>query len=196
MGHYEYLVMPFGLCNAPATFQELMNTIFSKFLRKFVLVFFDDILVYSKSIQEHQIHLQQVLTVFRTHSLKAKLSKCTFGQNQVEYLGHIISGQGVQTDPSKIQDLVNWQIPTTLRKLRGFLGLTGYYRRFIPKYATLCQPLYSALKKNAFAWGPEQQIAFNKLKLVMSNPPLLSLPNFAKPFTLETDACSTGLGAV
>jgi hypothetical protein len=156
LGHYEYVVMPFGLCNAPATFQQLMNTIFSKYLRKFVLVFFDDILVYSQNLADHLIHLAQVMSEFRQHGLKAKLSKCSFGQPQVQYLGHIISGSGVQTDPSKIQDIVKWKTPHTLKKLRGFLGLTGYYRRFIPHYALICQPLYNALKKNAFQWGPEQ----------------------------------------
>jgi hypothetical protein len=196
MGHYEYLVMPFGLCNAPATFQELMNNIFSPYLRKFVLVFFDDVLVYSKSEEEHLQHLQIVLQIFRTHQLKAKMKKCRFGQKQVEYLGHIISGNGVQTDPSKIKEILNWETPATLKKLRGFLGLTGYYRRFIPQYALICQPLYSALKKNAFHWGQPQQDAFELLKQTMSKPPLLRLPDFTLPFTLETDACATGLGAV
>jgi hypothetical protein len=156
LGHYEYVVMPFGLCNAPATFPQLMNTIFSKYLRKFVLVFFDDMLVYSQNLADHLIHLEQVMSEFQQHGLKAKLSKCSFGQPQVQYLGHIISGSGVQTDPSKIQDIVKWKTPHTLKKLRGFLGLTGYYRRFIPHYALICQPLYNALKKNAFQWGPEQ----------------------------------------
>jgi hypothetical protein len=123
-GHYDYLVMPFGLCNAPATFQELMNFIFSKYLRKFVLVFFDDILVYNKSLEQHLHHLRLVLQVFRTHSLKAKISKCTFGKHHVEYLGPIISGTGVQSDTGKIKEIVSWATPVSLKKLRGFLGLT------------------------------------------------------------------------
>jgi hypothetical protein len=196
LGHYEYLVMPFGLCNAPATFQNLMNTIFAPFLRKFILVFFDDILVFSKTAADHQNHLLQVMQVFREHNLKAKLSKCQFEQDKIEYLGHVISGKGVATDPSKIQDIVKWKTPATIKKLRGFLGLTGYYRRFIPHYALVCQPLYSVLKKNAFHWGPDQQTAFDKLKSIMANPPLLALPDFTLPFTLETDACATGIGAV
>ena len=196
LGHYEYVVMPFGLCNAPATFQELMNTIFAKFLRKFVLVFFDDILVYSKSLSEHEEHLKQVLEILRQHELKAKMTKCKFEQKQVEYLGYVISGQGVATDPAKIQDIVDWKTPDTVKKLQSFLGFTGYYRRFIPFYALICQPLHNILKKNAFTWGPLQQEAFDKLKLVMSNPPLLALPDFSIPFTLETDACASGLGAV
>jgi hypothetical protein len=196
LGHYEYTVMPFGLSNAPATFQDLMNCIFSSFLRKYVLVFFDDILIYSPSLQLHKEHVHSVLTVLRNHDLKAKFSKCTFGQPQVEYLGHIISAQGVATDPSKIMDIIKWKIPHTIKKLRGFLGLTGYYRRFIKGYATICQPLFAALKKDQFTWGPPQQAAFEELKTVMSSPPLLSLPNFTKAFTLETDACASGIGAV
>jgi hypothetical protein len=137
-----------------------------------------------------------VLNTLRNHELRAKLSKCSFGQSQVEYLGHIISSSGVATDPSKIQDILNWDKPITVKKLRGFLGLTGYYRRFIKGYATICQPLFAALKKDNFHWGPEQQRAFDTLKQVMSNPPLLRLPDFTKPFTLETDACASGLGAV
>nr|XP_051192241.1 uncharacterized protein LOC127305750 [Lolium perenne]XP_051192242.1 uncharacterized protein LOC127305750 [Lolium perenne]XP_051192243.1 uncharacterized protein LOC127305750 [Lolium perenne] len=196
LGHYEYLVMPFGLSNAPATFQELMNSIFSKLLRKSVLVFFDDILVYSKTAEDHRRHLLEVLNILRTHDLKAKMSKCTFGQPQVEYLGHIISANGVQTDPSKITAIVNWKIPQTVTQLRGFLGLTGYYRRFIKQYALICKPLHDILKKNSFLWGPPQQQAFDTLKKVMSQPPLLALPNFQEAFVLETDACATGLGAV
>jgi hypothetical protein len=114
----------------------------------------------------------------------------------VEYLGHIISGLGVATDPNKIAEITQWKTPTTIKKLRGFLGLTGYYRRFIKGYASICRPLYAILKKDKFQWDKEQQMAFEKLKLVMSTPPLLSLPDFSKAFTLETDACATGLGVV
>jgi hypothetical protein len=196
LGHYEYLVMPFGLSNALATFQQLMNQIFAKYLRKFVLVFFDDILVYSPSKEQHKLHLQAVLQVLKDNQLKAKLEKCTFGQPSVEYLGHIISGQGVATDPAKIKDIVEWKTPKTLKKLRGFLGLTGYYRRFIKGYSTICQPLYHALKKDNFQWGQQQEEAFQKLKTIMSTPPMLKLPDFTIPFVLETDTCKSGLGAV
>jgi hypothetical protein len=127
LGHYEYLVMPFGLTNVPATFQELMNNIFAQLLRKFVLVFFDDILVYSKTIQEHKKHMAIILQLLRQHKLSAKLSKCSFATETVEYLGHVLSGDGVATDPSKIVDILSWATPTTVTQLRGFLGLTRYY---------------------------------------------------------------------
>jgi hypothetical protein len=160
------------------------------------LVFFDDILVYRSDKEQHKKHLSIVLNILRENQLKAKLTKCTFAQPQVEYLGHIISGQGVATDPSKIKYIIEWKQAQTMKQLRGFLGLTGHYRRFIKGYASICQPLYLALKKDNFNWGPEQMAAFEQLKQIMSRPPLLRLPNFSIPFILETYACKSGLGAV
>jgi hypothetical protein len=151
MGHFEYVVLPFGLTNALATFQSLMNTILAEFLRKFALVFFYDILVYSASMQEHLQHLRTILQVLRENQLFAKLSKCIFGQKEVEYLGHIISKSGLATDPTKISIIQKWPSPQTVTQLRAFLGLTGYYRRFIKGYGIICRPLFDALKKDAFS---------------------------------------------
>jgi len=149
-GHYQFRVMPFGLTNAPATFQCLMNEILQPFLRKFVLVFLDDILIYSPSMDSHLQHLELVLQTMRKHQLYLKESKCTFARDSLEYLGHIISSTGVATDPSKISDMLKWPIPTSMTDLRAFLGLTGYYRKFVQGYGTISKPLTQILKLKQF----------------------------------------------
>ncbi|XP_074346537.1 uncharacterized protein LOC141685327 [Apium graveolens] len=195
-GHFEFMVMPFGLTNAPASFQALMNDVFSAFLRKFVLVFFDDILVYSPSIQEHIIHLQQVFDVLRNQQLFVKKSKCAIAQPQIEYLGHLISYEGVSTDQSKIAAMINWPRPKSIKGLRGFLGLTGYYRRFVQHYGLVSKPLTQLLKKGNFHWTTEADETFTRLKTIMSTTPVLALPDFSKPIIIETDTCKSGIGAV
>nr|GEU31245.1 hypothetical protein [Tanacetum cinerariifolium] len=173
-GHYEFLVMPFGLTNSPLTFQSLMNTVFKAFLRKFALVFFDDILIYSKNLEEHCDHLAEVLQVMKDNTLYAKRTKCYFVVPQVEYMGHIISAQG-------------WPIPLTLKQLRGFLGLTDYYKRFIKDYASISQPLVALTKKDAFKWNPSAELAYHTLKEAMVKASVLALPNFEQEFVVETD---------
>ena len=195
-GHYEFLVMPFGLTNAPSTFQALMNAIFRPYLRKFVLVFFDDILVFSKSLDLPIQHLGLVLSLLLQHQLYAKKSKCVFGISEVEYLGHILSGQGVSADPKKLSTMKDWASPTTVKALHGFLGLTVYFRKFIHHYGQIATPLIALLKKKAFVWSLKAEEAFQNLKAAVCQPPVLALTDFTKPFTIECDASGVGLRAV
>jgi len=151
-GHYRFLVMPFGLTNSPSTFQALMNHVFKPYLRKFILVFFDDMLVHSQTLTLYLEHLRLTFELPRQHTLFAKLSNCSFRVKEVECLGHLIFGKGVATDPTKITAIKNWPTLTTVKQLRGFLGLTGYYKRFVRHYGQISKPLTELLKKNAFQW--------------------------------------------
>lgn len=195
-GHFEFVVMPFGLTNAPSTFQALMNQVFRPLLRQCVLVFFDDILVYSQDLDSHLQHLEQVFILLNNNHLKVKLSKCSFALPQVHYLGHIISGEGVAVDPSKIQCITDWPKPSTIKALRGFLGLAGYYRRFVRHFGMIAKPLTDMLKSENFIWTPKSEAAFIQLKEAVTTAPVLALPDFTQPFSVETDASGVGIGAV
>ncbi|WVZ70862.1 hypothetical protein U9M48_019496 [Paspalum notatum var. saurae] len=189
-GLYEYLVMSFGLTNAPAFFMYTMNLVFVNELDKFVVVFIDDILIYSKSEKEHEEHLKIVLTRLREHKLYAKFSKCAFWLKEVSFLGHILSEKGVAVDPSKVKDVLNWKQPETVTEIRSFLGLAGYYRRFI-------KPMTSLTKKNAkYLWNSNCEEAFQTLKKLLTSAPVLAQPDVTKPFDVYCDASNNGFGCV
>ncbi|WVZ93557.1 hypothetical protein U9M48_039527, partial [Paspalum notatum var. saurae] len=177
-------------------FKCLRNDILSPFLRKFVMVFMDDILVYSPSLSQHIVHLTSVLQQLRQHKFFLKKVKCSFAQQQIEYLGHIISCEGVATDLSKIETKQKWPTPTSITELKGFLGLTEYYRRFIKGYDVIARPLNMLLKKNAFQWSVAAEQAFLALKQAIQQPHVLALPNFQQTFIIEIDACALGIGTV
>jgi hypothetical protein len=196
-GHFEFRVMPFGLTNALATFQGAMNTVLAPLLRRCVLVFLDDILVYSATLEDHLHHLRQVLSLLQHHDLKAKLSKCAFAQPELSYLGHRISAAGVATESDKIRKVQDWPIPVNLKELRGFLGLAGYYRKFVRHFRLISRPLTDLLCKGVpFLWTPVLNTAFCELKRALTEAPVLALPDFSKQFVVETDASGTGIDVV
>ncbi|CAM8963050.1 unnamed protein product [Rhodiola kirilowii] len=194
--HYEFLVMPFGLTNAPSTFQAAMNNLLRPLLRKCVLVFMDDIFVYSRSWEDHMNDLDTVLEMLMQHKYLVKASKCEIVKRRVQYLGHVITEHGMEVDPAKIEAVMSWGLPANLKQLRRFLGLTGYYRRFVPRYAQVAAPLTDLLRKDAFVWTTKATDAFEQLKHLLTNTPTLGLPDFALPFLVNTDASGKGMGAV
>ncbi|WVZ52135.1 hypothetical protein U9M48_003223 [Paspalum notatum var. saurae] len=196
-GLYEYTVMSFGLTNAPAYFMQLMNSVFMDYLDKFVVVFIDDILIYSKTEAEHEEHLRLVLQRLREHKLYAKFSKCEFWIDEVRFLGHVVSKGGIAVDPSKVSTVTNWKVPEIPKEVRGFLGLAGYYRRFIENFSRIAKPMTSLLEKDAeFRWTNAQQAAFDELKKRLTTAPVLTLPDQQKKFIVYCDASRDGLGCV
>ncbi|GKA29277.1 putative reverse transcriptase domain-containing protein [Tanacetum coccineum] len=164
-GHYEFQVMPFGLTNAPAVFMDLMNRVCKPYLDKFVIVFIDDILIYSKNKQEHEEHLKIILELLKKEELYAKFSKCEFWIPKVQFLGHVIDNKGIHVDPTKIESVKDWASPKTPTEIRQFLGLAGYYRRFIEGFSKIAKPMTKLTQKKVkFEWGDKQEAAFQLLK--------------------------------
>ncbi|KAK1595670.1 hypothetical protein QYE76_037389 [Lolium multiflorum] len=196
-GLYEWLVMPFGLTNAPSTFMRLMNHVLREFIGKFVVVYFDDILIYSRNESDHTIHIRHVLQVLRDNQLYGNLEKCTFCKDKVIFLGYVVSKHGVEVDESKIEAIQNWPTPMNVSQVRSFHGLAGFYRRFVPNFSTIAAPLNDLTKKGVvFEWGAAQDHAFDELKRLLTSAPLLALPDFNKQFEIECDASGIGIGGV
>ncbi|XP_063949873.1 uncharacterized protein LOC135152720, partial [Daucus carota subsp. sativus] len=196
-GHYEFLVMAFGLTNAPAAFMDLMNRVFKKYLDKFVIVFIDDILIYSKTAEEHAEHLRTALEILRKEKLYAKFSKCEFWLQEVQFLGHIVSREGIKVDPAKIEAIMNWERPKTPTEIRSFLGLAGYYRRFVQDFSRIATPLTKLTRKNEkFIWNEKCEESFQELKKRLVSAPVLSLPDDQGNFVIYSDASYKGLGCV
>ncbi|KAD2394393.1 hypothetical protein E3N88_41370 [Mikania micrantha] len=196
-GHYEFLVMPFGLTNAPAVFMDLMNRVCKPYLDQFVIVFIDDILIYSKSKAEHEQHLRKILELLMEQKLYAKFSKCEFWLREVQFLGHVVNSEGIHVDPAKIEAIKNWDTPRTPTEIRSFLGLVGYYRRFISNFSKIALSLTKLTQKSEpFVWEQKQEDAFQTLKQKLCNAPILSLPEGCDDFVVYCDASHQGLGCV
>jgi len=175
----------------------MMNKVFMEFLDKFVVVFIDDILIYSKNEEEHEEHLRLVLKKLREHKLYAKFSKCEFWLKEVGFLGHVVSGEGIAVDPSKVEAVTEWIAPTSVTEIRSFLGLAGYYRRFIESFSKIAKPMTELLKKDTkFIWTEECEASFQELKKRLVTAPVLILPNIRKEFQVYCDASRQGLGGV
>lgn len=188
-GHFEFRVLPFGLTNAPAHFQALMHKILGHLLDKCVVIFLDDIVIYSPTKEQHALDVRAVLTCLREQHLFIKLSKCQFFQRRISFCGYFVSEEGVQTDPYKIKAVQAWPTPSTLTDVRAFLGFANFYRRFIKGYAAIALPLTNLLRgKKDFLWTRVEQLAFDALKRSLTSTPVLILPDMSKPFKVTTDA--------
>jgi hypothetical protein len=195
-GHYEFLVLPFGLTNAPATFMAMMNSIFSKQLDNFVIVFLDDILIYSKTEEQHAQHVEQVLALLKQHKLYANPDKCEFFKQRIGFVGHEVSAEGVHMEPAKVTAIQDWPMLQNVKEVRQFLGLAGYYRRFVHRFSAICAPLTDLLHDKAeWRWTKKEQESFAALKQAISTAPVLLLPDETKPYTVMTDASGFAIGA-
>ena len=196
-GLFEFNVMPFGLCNAPATFQRLMDSVLAGLQWLSCLLYVDDVVIPGKSFKEHLSNLCNVLSCIRSANLRIHPSKCAVVRKKVHFLGHIISAEGIQTDPEKTSKVSSWPTPKCKRDVQQFLGLANYYQRFVKNYADIAKPLHQLTEKTAsFCWSEKCQQAFNELHQRLVAAPILTFPGPSKPFTLDTDASATGIGAV
>ena len=196
--HYEFTVLPFGLSNAPSTFQSIMNDTLREFIEEgFVVVYLDDVLIHSKTLQEHKVHVHRVLSRLREEKFYAKLPKCAFFQRKLTYLGHTVSREGLQVGPNKIKVIQDWKVPSNVHEMRSFLGLASYFRKFIKDFASAAGPLTDLTKKDAvWNWTGKVQNAFDNIKRALTSAPVLRLPDNTAPFILICDASGTGIGAI
>ena len=196
-GHDEYVVMPFGVTNAPTVFMDYMNRIFRPYLDIFVVVFIDDILIYSRTKEEHAGHLRIVLEVLREHQFYGKLSKCEFWLDEVQFLGHVISSHGIAVDPSKIETVLKWKRPQKVTEVRSFLGLAGYYRRFVEGFSKMVSPLNQITRNDQpFSWTDKCEECFEEMKRRLTTTLILIIPDTSKKFEVYCDASYQGLGCV
>ena len=196
-GHYEFLVMPFGLTNAPAAFMDLMNRVLGPYLDNFFIVFIDDIHVYSSSKEEHAEHLRIVLQTLREHQLYANFIKCQFWLDRVAFLGHVVSAEGISIDLQKIEAIVDWKPSTNVTEVRSFLGLAGYYRKFVEGFSKIATPLTKLTRKEEkLIWSEACQNSFDELKQRLTTEPVLTLPSGSEGFIVYCDASRQGLGCV
>jgi len=196
-GLYEWLVMSFGLTNAPSTFMRLMNHILRAFISKFVVVYFDDILIYSKEFDEYMDHFRQVLDVLKKESLYANLKRCDFCMDIIIFLRYVVSAKGIEIDEAKVKAIQEWPTPKSITEVRSFHGLASFYRRFVKDFSMIASPLTEIIKKSiGFKWGEEQESAISLLKSKLISAQLLSLPNFNKAFEIECYASGIGIGAI
>jgi len=189
--------MPFGFTNAPSTFMRPMHHVLRPFIGKFVVVYFDDILIYSLSLSDHKMHVRQVLKTLRKEHLYANLAKCMFALDHIEFVGFVVSSIGMHVDQTKVVAIQHWPTPTNVNDVRSFHGLASFYRMCVKDFGTIVAPINDIVKKDVvFKWGEEPQKAFEILKEKLTNAPILALPNFTKTFEIECDASSIGIGAV